>query len=243
MSVYVFVILNDATTIWKSLCYLCGCMWIRLCVHYSHSAVCCQCYPSVIIISTVRSKKASHTNKWSHRAPPKRLTVSIARRHENPRSPSLFEPTSQVHLHSSNLPNTFCSFCSLFQCLVETEMHNISVMVKERHNVSPPHLPASAWQNTECIPGSAFQRAQVHYGNCSVVFTSHSSVLWASHSFTQLTVTHIAAEKTHAHTCCLADLECLCMCVWPCRKSARTGNVIAVFKQVISLAEYDMYGV
>lgn len=83
---------------------------------------------------------SSHTDKRTHRTPPEHLAVSIVRRHENPPLRPLFEPTLQLHFLSSNLPNTLCSFCSLFKCLLQTEMHNI------RHNTSsPPSIPLSLY--------------------------------------------------------------------------------------------------
>lgn len=126
---------------------------IKLCHSSKHSA----------------QQKASHTNKGSHKTPPKHLTVSIVRRHENPCSRSLFEPTEptlQNHLHSSNLPNTLCSFCSLFQCLLQAEMHNISVMGKETQCFPPCHCLTKY----RVHPWLSLSKSPVHYGNCSVVF-------------------------------------------------------------------------
>lgn len=121
---------------------ICGCtehQQIQLCVHHFRSTA----LSKPRLLNTVHSKKPHTHVKQTGRTPPKHLPVSIVGCHENPRSRSLFEPTSQVHLHSSNLPNTFCSFCSLFQCLSQTETHNIGVMGKERHNAHPPHPPSS----------------------------------------------------------------------------------------------------
>lgn len=154
-----FVILNVATTVWKSLrCSFCSLLAVHRfqCVRYRYSEDC------------------SRQTALCHGAPPRRLAVSIVRRHKNPQARFLIEPTLQVHLHSFNLPNAFSLFCSNL-CFLQPEMHNISIMGNERH--SPP-LFATAWQNTERIPGSGFQRAQVNYGNvlCRLLSFSHINV-------------------------------------------------------------------
>lgn len=142
--VHVFFILNSYNSLKILVPYflLCGC------TEHQQIRLHCGIISTVLFVDSVielchssehcAQQNASHTNKGSHKTPPEYLTVSIVRRHENPCSRSLFEPTLRDHLHSSNLPNTLCSFCSLFQCLLQAEMHNISVMGKERHNVSPP---------------------------------------------------------------------------------------------------------
>ena len=197
--VSVFAILNVATTAW-SLCFLlCGCSGH----HCFHSTVCSLCYRnSVILLNSQHTaqQNTSHTSKRTHRTPPKHLAVSMVRCHENPRSRSLFEPTSQVHLHSSNLPNTFCS---LSQCLSQTVMHNISVMGKQRHNTSPNSLTK---YRVHPFPGSACSKRQVHYGNCSFVFglMAVSSELY-SHTNFPVSLSALWLIP-HAHTDCLASL-------------------------------------
>lgn len=151
-----FVILNVASTVSKSSC--CNvCHAFAQSTGRSDSVCIISAVLSVAcVIETVcdsskhcaqqRKKEASHTDKRTHRTPPEHLAVSVVRRHENPPLRPLFEPTLQLHFLSSNLPNTLCSFCSLFKCLLQTEMHNI------RHNTSsPPSILPSPHPHCHCL--------------------------------------------------------------------------------------------
>lgn len=154
-----------------------------------------------------KKKKASHTDKRTHRTPPEHLAVSVVRRHENPPLRPLFEPTLQLHFLSSNLPNTLCSFCSLFKCLLQTEMHNI------RHNTSsPPSIPPSPHPHCHCLtkcrvyPWLSLSKSTGALWKLFCRLRSWGSILWAlqSHSFLRqhCGLQYVAADslhRTHAH--------------------------------------------
>lgn len=127
----------------------------------------------MIPLNTVHSKKkASHTDKRTHRTPAEHLAVSIVRRHENPPLRPLFELTLQLHFLSSNLPNTFCSFCSLFKCLLQTEMHNIRHNTHPHPSIPPPPLPRLDKMQSASV-AQPFKEPR-----CIMEIDLSSSVLW-----------------------------------------------------------------
>ena len=153
----------------KASCYLDLQIWLSM--HPFHSSVCCHFFPH-------RAQQ-----KLTHQ--PTEPRASSKAPLWNPHARFIFKPSLQVH--SSNLPKTCGSFCAPSSLLAEWEAlyQHYREWDTQSHPHSHPLVPFTL-QNTDCIPGSAFQRAQVHYGNVFCHLGSRSSFLWAPHVCTSL---------------------------------------------------------